>query len=64
VVAHAAETGDGGEPRPGHRRDVHAVAGVVLEVQEVHEGRLAPVVVGEVHVTGLGRDDRLHRGRQ
>ena len=35
VVAHAAEAGDGGEPRTGERGDVQAVASVAREVVEV-----------------------------
>src|SRR6266566_2600117 len=54
VVAHAPEAGDGGEPGAGERGDVDAVAGVVLEVVEVHQRCLAEVVVGELEVPDLG----------
>ena len=43
---------------------MQAVAGVVLQVVEVHQRGLAPVVVGQVQVPGLGRDDALHARRQ
>src|SRR5436190_11214479 len=48
VVAHAAEAGDGREPGPCERRDVDAVARVVLDVVEVHQRRLAEVVIGQL----------------
>ena len=56
MVAHAAEAGDDRDPGAGERRDVHAVAGVVLEVVQVHQRGLAEVVVGELEVTDLGGD--------
>ena len=59
-----AEPGHRGDPRPGQRGDVQAVAGVVLEVVEVDQRRLAEVVVGELEVADLGGDDRLGAGRQ
>ena len=43
---------------------MHPVADVVLEVLEIHEGRLGEVVIGQVEVAGLGRDDGLHACRQ
>ena len=64
MVAHAAEAGDGRDPGAGERRDVQAVAGVVLEVVEVHQRRLAEVVVGELEVADLGRDHRLRARRE
>ena len=59
VVAHPAEAGDRGDPRAGERCDVQAVAGVLHQVAEVHPGGLAEVVVGELDVPDLRRDDRL-----
>ena len=64
VVAHAAEAGDRGDPGAGERGDVEAVARVVLEVVQVHQRGLAEVVVGELEVADLGRDDRLRAGRE
>ena len=64
VVAHPAEPGDRGDPGSGHRGDVQAVARVVLEVADVHQGCLAEVVVGQLEVAGLGSDDRLDAGRE
>src|SRR5665811_2578874 len=49
---------DGGEPGAGQGGDVNAVADVVLEVAEVHQRRLAEVVVGQLQLAYLGRDDR------
>ena len=43
---------------------MEAVAAVVLEVVEVHQRRLAEVVVGELEVPGLRRQHRLHAGRE
>src|SRR5580693_2025099 len=37
VVAHPAQTGDDADPGTRERGDVHAVAGVVLEVVEVYQ---------------------------
>ena len=64
VVAHPAEAGHRRDPGTCKRRDVHAVDGVVLQVVEVHEGRLAEVVIGELEVPHLGGDHRLCAGRQ
>ena len=64
VVAHPAESGDGGDPGAGQRGDVQAVAGVVLEVLEVHQGGLGEVVVGQLEVSDLGGDHRLGAGRE
>ena len=52
------------QPAAGQRGDVQAVARVVLEVVQVHQRGLAEVVVGQLEVAGLGRDDGLHAGRQ
>lgn len=60
--AHAAEAGDEGRPRPGQRRQVQPVAGVVLEVVEIHARRLTEVVVGELQVPDLGGHHRLGGG--
>jgi hypothetical protein len=38
---------------------VQAVGGVVFEVVEIHQGGLGEVVLGQVEVTDLGREDRL-----
>ena len=54
VVAHPAEPRDRADPGPGQRRDVQAVARVVLEVVEVDQRRLAEVVVGQLEVPDLG----------
>lgn len=43
---------------------MEAVAGVVLHVVEVHEGGLAQVVIGELHVTDLSGNDCLGARRQ
>ena len=43
---------------------MQAVAGVVLEVAEVHQRGLAEVVVGQLEVADLGRDDGLDARRQ
>ena len=64
VVAHPADARHGGDPGAGERRDVHAVARVVLEVAQVHERGLGEVVVGELEVADLGRDHRLRARRQ
>ena len=40
------------------------VAGVLHQVAEVHPGGLAEVVVGELDVADLGRDDGLRARRQ
>ena len=59
VVAHPAESGDGGDPRPGQRRDVQTVARVVFEVVQVQQRGLPEVVVGQLQVADLRRDDCL-----
>src|SRR5437588_346408 len=64
VTAHAAEAHDDGDPRARERGDVDAVASVVLEVVEVHERRLAQVVVGKLEMADLGCDDGLGAGGQ
>ena len=64
MVAHAAEACDGGDPGPCQGGDVNAVAGVVLEVVEVHERRLAEVVVRQLEVPDLGGDDGLRGCRE
>ena len=64
LVAQAAEAADGGDPGARQGGDVEAVAAVVLEVVEVHQRRLAEVVVGELEVPGLRRHHRLHAGRE
>ena len=63
-VPHAAEPGDERDPGAGQRGDVQAVAGVVLEVAQVHQRGLAEVVVGQLEVADLGGDHRLGAGRQ
>jgi hypothetical protein len=50
-------------PPNGEGGDVQAVAGVVLKVLEVHQAGLGEVVVGQLDVAYLGRDDRLCAGR-
>ena len=64
MVAHAAEARDRGDPGARQRGHVDAVAGVVLEVVEVHQRRLGHVVEGEVEVADLGGDHRLRARRQ
>ncbi len=64
MVAHPTEAGDRPEPRTGQARDVQAVADVAVEVVQVRERGLRPVVVGEVEVPYLGGDHRLRGGRQ
>jgi len=59
IVPHAAETLDERQPRPRGRRQVDAVAHVVLQVAQVHERGLAQVVVGELHVSDLRGHHRL-----
>ena len=63
-VTQAREPADEREPGARKRGDVHAVAGVLFQVLQVHQRGLAQVVEGEGEVTGLGRDDRLGAGRQ
>jgi hypothetical protein len=55
-VAKTAEAADQRGPGTGQRGDVNPVAGVVLQVPQVHQGGLAEVVQGQVEVTDLGRD--------
>src|SRR6478752_2777641 len=62
AVAHAPEAGDDRDPGTGKRCDVHAVAGVLLQVVQIHQRGLAEVVVGELEVTDLGGDDGLGAG--
>ena len=64
MVAHAAEPGDGGDPRPGEGGDVHAVACVVLEIVQVHQGGFPEVVVGKVDMADLGSDHSLRGSGQ
>ena len=64
VVAHPAEPGDQRRPGPGEGGDVQPVAGVVLQVVQVHERGLARVVVREVEAADLGREHRLRARRQ
>ena len=64
VVSHPAQSLDGGDPRAGERAHVHTVANVVLEVFDVHERRLAQVVVRELEVADLGGQHRLRAGRE
>ena len=63
-VAHPAKAAHRRDPRSRDRGDVDSVAGVVLQVLEVQEGGLGEVVIGEVQVTDLSGDHRLHAGRQ
>src|SRR3712207_8680792 len=55
-----SEAGDGDGPPAGHRRDVQAVAGVAVQVLDVGEGGLGPVVVGQVQVPGDRKSTRLN----
>ena len=64
MAAHPAEPGHRRDPRARQRRHVQPVAGVVLEVAEVHQRGLAEVVVGELEVADLGRHDGLDARRQ
>src|SRR5664279_3322742 len=64
VVAHAAEPGDDAEPGARQRRDVQAVAGVVLEIAQVHHRGFGEVVGGQPEMTDFGRHDRLGASRQ
>ena len=64
VVPHPAEAGDGHRPRARGSGDVDPVVHVVVEVADVREGRLGPVVERQVQVSHLGRDDRLGGGGQ
>jgi hypothetical protein len=41
---------------------VDAVTRVVLEIIQVHAGGFTEVIVGEVHVAHLGREDCLSTG--
>jgi hypothetical protein len=45
--------------RDAHRRDVQAASGVAVQVVEVGERSLCPVVIGEVEVADLSGDDAL-----
>src|SRR5882672_4540872 len=64
VVAHGAEPVHDCQPCSGQRSHVNAFAHVVLEVAQVHQRRLAEVVVRELEVADLGRDDRLRARRK
>jgi hypothetical protein len=64
VVAHSADPVDGGNPAARQRGDVQAVAGVVLEVVDVDQRRLAEVLEGQLDVADLGGDHRLRAGRE
>jgi hypothetical protein len=59
VVPHAAEPVDSGEPGTRERTHVDPVADVVLQVGEVHQRRLAEVVVRQLQVPHLSGQDRL-----
>ena len=45
VVTHSAESGGRDDPRARQRGDAQAVAGVVLQVVEIHERGLGEVVI-------------------
>ncbi len=64
MVAHAAEPGDGDDPRAREGGDVQPVAGVVLQVLEVDQRGLCEIVVGQLEVPDLCRDDGLCAGRE
>ncbi len=64
VAAHPAEARHQRHPGTGQRGDVQPVAGVVLQVLQIHQGRLGGVGVGEVEMARLGGDDGLAAGRQ
>ena len=57
MVPHSAKTVDRREPSAREGSHVHAVAHVVLEVVEIHQGGLAEVVVRKLHVPDFGGDD-------
>src|SRR6267142_4881134 len=59
VVAHSAETVHDRQPRSCERPHVYTVTHVVLQVVQVHQRSLAKVVVCELEMADLGRDDRL-----
>lgn len=64
VTAQPAEAGDQGHPGARQGRDVQPVAGVVLQVGQVHQRGLGRVVVGQSQMVGLGGDHRLAAGRE
>ena len=64
MIAHAAETGHRDDPGARQRGDVESIARVVLEIVEIDEAGLAEIVVGELEVPDLRRDDRLGAGRE
>src|SRR5919108_3457579 len=64
VIAHAPEAGHGRKPGSRERRDMDPVAGVALEVVEIHQRGLTEVVVGKLHMADLGGEDGLRAGRQ
>ena len=59
VVPHAAQAVHRRQPRSGQRAHVDAVAHVVLEVFDVHQRRLAEVVVRQLQMADLGGEDGL-----
>jgi hypothetical protein len=62
--AQAGESRHQGDPGSRQRSDMQAVAGVVLEIVEIHEGSLGQVVVSQGEVPDFGRQHRLGAGRQ
>src|SRR6266699_209727 len=64
AVAHAAEAGHERDPGARERGDVQAVAGVVLDVIEVHQRCLAEVVMGKAQMADLSGDDGLAARRK
>jgi hypothetical protein len=51
VVAHPAEAGDRHHPATGHGSDVQATVDVSMQVVQIREGSLGPVVVRELEVS-------------
>jgi hypothetical protein len=59
VYAQPPEAFHQGNPSSREGGHVETVAGVVLQVRQVHQGCFSDVVMRKVDVTGLGGDDRL-----
>ena len=64
VITHPAEAGDRDKPRARKRREMDAVPRVGAEITQVDVRGFAEVVVGQVQMADLGRDDRLDGGRE
>src|SRR5450631_1024967 len=64
LEAHTTKTADQCHPGSRKRRNVNTIAHIVLKVIEIHQRRLAKVVVGQLELAHLCRDDCLRTCRQ